>query len=517
MSLRLYMDCGPDGKECTRLIREYSYTADKGVHMDHSFRNGIRKKWVCSDRVNCSWEVRMRKKIPCKSDRASKAHSIPFGNWYIFFISDGHDEGCLSKYHVKKEGLKELDGFKGAFTPGVHTSRKRVVSCVSNVHKVDISSQSFSSTIYRAIREKEVEQDKRNVSDFALIPSYLKSLANDNPGTYVSCQLDTESRFLRCVVVYAPLIHYQAGLLIYGIDCCHMSCSSYNGLMMNLVARDGDHANQVVASAFVNTETVDNYCWFFLNCIRAGLDFDNIPLQSDRGHQRGAQVVLEQMGFQVSLKFCVYHIKLNVFEQFKDDDVNLDELENVVVQLQRASNVHAYFSVLETVKNISPNVHDYLLAIHPTSFSVFGNKTFTKEEVDLINSVWGNRYSFGKPLPLHGWSANTAVEGEHNAMNYDDTRTQLPLGALMSTAVRCNFRILRLIKTANDATSANNHIFQPACQFRDHEVEKSGLYVVKETSEKDVFCVTKAGSEGMHEVHYVHVNTLVSGIAILTY
>ena len=60
---------------------------------------------------------------------------------------------------------------------------------------------------------------------------------------------------------------------------------------------------------------------------------------------------MEQLGFHVSLKFCVYHIKLNVFEQFKDDDVNLDELENVVVQLQRASNVHDYFRVLETVNN----------------------------------------------------------------------------------------------------------------------------------------------------------------------
>jgi len=132
----------------------------------------------------------------------------------------------------------------------------------------------------------------------------------------------------------------------------------------------------------------------FLNCIRAGIDFDNIPVQSDRGHQRGAQVILEQIGFQVSLKFCAYHIKLNVFEQIKDEDVNLDELENVVVQLQRASNVHDYFRVLETVNNKNRNVHDYLLLFHPTSFSVFGNKTFTNEEEDFINSVWGNRYSF---------------------------------------------------------------------------------------------------------------------------
>jgi len=90
-------------------------------------------------------------------------------------------------------------------------------------------------------------------------------------------------------------------------------------------------------------------------------------------------------------------------------------------------------------------------------------------------------------------------------MNYDDTRIQLPLGALMNTAVRCNIRTSRLIQNVNDAISANTHLFQPACQFRDYEVEMSGLCVVQKTSDNVVFCVTKAGSEGMYEVHYVHV------------
>jgi len=73
-------------------------------------------------------------------------------------------------------------------------------------------------------------------------------------------------------------VNFQDGLLIYGIDCCHMSCPSYNGLMMNLIGRDGNHTNQIVATAFVNTETIDNYCWFFMNCICAGVDFEKIPV-----------------------------------------------------------------------------------------------------------------------------------------------------------------------------------------------------------------------------------------------
>jgi len=35
----MFMDCGPDGKECARLVREYSSSIGKGVRMDNSFRN----------------------------------------------------------------------------------------------------------------------------------------------------------------------------------------------------------------------------------------------------------------------------------------------------------------------------------------------------------------------------------------------------------------------------------------------------------------------------------------------
>jgi len=406
---------------------------------------------------------------------------------------------------MRKDDLKTLEGFNCAFTQGVHTSRKRVISCVSNVHKVDISRRSLSSTIYRAIRETEHKNNIPDDKEFMLVPPFLRSLANDNPGTYVSCELDSGNRFYRYIVVYRPLVKYQECLLMFGIDCCHMPTPSYNGIMMNLIGRDGNHTNQIVATAFINTETIDNYCWFFLNCIRAGIDFENIPVQSDRGHQRGAQCVLAKMGLSVSLKFCVVHIKLNLFDKFKEEGVDLKALENTVVQLQRSSNVQDYFHVFESVKHISENIYDYLLLIHPTSFSVFGNKQFSKEEIYFIDSVWGHCYTFGSPLPLHGWSANTAVEGEHNAMNYDETRLQLPLSALFTTARRCNLRIMSITETARKAIISNQHLYQPACLFRDSEVEFSGLYIVTRTSDSNVYCVFKAGTGGMRNLHYVHV------------
>jgi len=61
-------------------------------------------------------------------------------------------------------------------------------------------------------------------------------------------------------VIYGPLLKYQDGLLMFGVDYCHMSFLSYNGVMMNLVGRDGTNSNLIVATAFMNTETIDNYC-----------------------------------------------------------------------------------------------------------------------------------------------------------------------------------------------------------------------------------------------------------------
>jgi len=303
-----------------------------------------------------------------------------------------------------------------------------------------------------------------------------------------------------------------------------MSSPSYNGVMMNLVGRDGTHRNQIVATAFVNTETIDNNCWVFLNCIPAGINFTKIPIQSDRGHQRGAHIIpgtrvevniikayslkiiiLKKMGFCVSLKFCIYHLKLNVIDNFKNDDVDIDIVENVLINLQRVSNVQEYFRVLQEVRQKCAVIYDYILSIHPTSYSVFGNKSLTIEEEEVIDSVWGDYDSFGSPLPLHGWSANTGAEGEHNAMNYDDTRISLPFTALMTTARRCNVRIVRLADTAASAIKENDHLFQPACKFRDSEVDKAGGYVVSRTTDKNVYSVCKAGLEGIHHIHNVHV------------
>ena len=160
--LQLYMDCGPDGKGCVRLVRDYSFLIGKSVRQNRSYKNGNRKKCVCSDGVNCSWQLTVRNMVPSASGRTtSKLSAIPEGHWYICGMSDDHDKDCISQPTVNKNELKMLGGFKAAFTGGFHTSRKRVASSAATLHKVDVSNDSRKSMIYRAIRENDDEWQQR--------------------------------------------------------------------------------------------------------------------------------------------------------------------------------------------------------------------------------------------------------------------------------------------------------------------------------------------------------------------
>jgi len=171
------MDCGPDSKGCVRVVSNYAFSIGKSVRQDNSYKNGKRKKCVCSDGVNCSWQLTARKKMPSASGRTtSELFAIPVGHWYVCGMSGDHDKDCISQPTVNKNELKMLDGLIGAFTSGFHTSRKRVVSSVGTVHKVDVSSDSRKSMIYRAIRENDDERQQLRILEYALIPPFLRSL-----------------------------------------------------------------------------------------------------------------------------------------------------------------------------------------------------------------------------------------------------------------------------------------------------------------------------------------------------
>ena len=92
------------------MLQQSSLTIANGPAADAIVENeATGTKFVCSDGVNSSWELTMRKKVPSTSGRKS---AIPAGHWYICGTSEDHDKDGISQPPVNKNELKMLDGFK---------------------------------------------------------------------------------------------------------------------------------------------------------------------------------------------------------------------------------------------------------------------------------------------------------------------------------------------------------------------------------------------------------------------
>ena len=113
----------------------------------------------------------MRKKKTSKTNRASKTHSIPCGHWYVTFMSDGHDEGCISKYQVKKGGLKGLDGFKGALEEEERKDREDA--------RKDKEEERKEKEEERKIRAEQREEKEYTMKEFEKVTDLLRRNRQD--------------------------------------------------------------------------------------------------------------------------------------------------------------------------------------------------------------------------------------------------------------------------------------------------------------------------------------------------
>ncbi|OWY97875.1 LOW QUALITY PROTEIN: hypothetical protein PHMEG_00031488 [Phytophthora megakarya] len=87
------------------------------------------------------------------------------------------------------------------------------------------------------------------------VPSFLRSFARENPGSTVSCQLDTKGRFFRAFMSFGALIGGQDNWVpILECDGTHMKHAKYNGVCLLLVGKDGDWGNIPVADLYTKRQ-----------------------------------------------------------------------------------------------------------------------------------------------------------------------------------------------------------------------------------------------------------------------
>lgn len=368
-------------------------------------------------------------------DAETKLAGIEPGPWFISLINDRH-MNCLALRKASQRQLQLLRGLHSSLVEGHSTAKGRAAKSLKEVSGVNMDNR--IATLYRAIAQ--AKEDMKVKDDYQLLPSFLKSFAEKNPDSHVCCQLDDKGRFFRSFLSIGSVVNSQAGWIpVLQCDGTHMKTERYNGVCLTLIGSDGDGKNVPVAVGFVPSESVDNFVWFIANCHVGDVRFFDRALFVDRGKQRGAQQRLFLLGYMINLKFCSFHIVLNVQDRFRGVDSSIDRVRPFVMQLQKATTISEYEAVLDEIsvgfpitrsvrgddgKFVEQSVAGYLRSIHPISWPRLGNFTHTSTEISYFDEHWKSSLAYGVSVPLFGIRTTGSNEGENNAMILNGAREE---------------------------------------------------------------------------------------------
>ena len=153
--------------------------------------------------------------------------------------------------------------------------------------------------------------------------------------------------------------------------------------------------------------------------IKSGICFENIAVFTDRGNLLAASsLIFAKLGLILNLKFCFKHIIRNVISMFHIPNDDTQPLRNIMNFIQCAVVDVVFFEyMLKLTESYGHEVSLYVLKIHPTHYSVYGNLlvfdmathlkhlqrfafiNYNKEQCGQVDQNWfKSSVPVGKPL-----------------------------------------------------------------------------------------------------------------------
>jgi hypothetical protein len=212
-------------------------------------------------------------------------------------------------------------------------------------------------------------------------------------------------------------------------------------------------------------------------CIRAGIDLTKFAVFVDRGCQQGAQQLLFNLGYKISLKFCSWHISLNVCSKVKKMKPDPNQINAFIMKLQGSRCFNDYKKTLQMIDKADPvetmevitdeSMVKYIAKIHPVSWCIFDKLPMGEEVSVIVNEIWQNDPTFGKPKPVFSVGTTSAAEGENNVNLWNKLRDQQIFNCLLTYCGQaqsiCNRNVSiasKWITRNHNVTTAFNNIFK---------------------------------------------------------
>ncbi|XP_021725128.1 uncharacterized protein LOC110692442 [Chenopodium quinoa] len=200
----------------------------------------------------------------------------------------------------------------------------------------------------------------------ALLPKYAEIIKATNPGSYALITWTDSGgngeKFKACFISFAAQVKGFLGgrRPIIGIDGAHLS-GYYKGFMLTAVSIDGNNEIFVIAYGLVDTESIDNWTYFFRNLrllfAQYGSQRDDGTFISDR--MRGVESALFDVFPRATRRVCCQH----VYSNCKTVGWSGTEFHKLFWIAANAYNAYMYDKAMSKIKNYDAAAFDYLTAI----------------------------------------------------------------------------------------------------------------------------------------------------------
>ncbi|KAH9121359.1 hypothetical protein LEN26_010710 [Aphanomyces euteiches] len=172
--------------------------------------------------------------------------------------------------------------------------------------------------------------------------------------------------------------------------------------MLILVGRTGNNTNIVLAVALCRSEDEDNCRWFLHQAKIAGVQFDGVPIFTDRGV--GLLAAFERSRLGCIVRYCTRHIVGNIMKAF-NGCVPID-LKGMVYRIQGADTDDEYKSHLAALSLTHASIANYLDVIphekwlmYPSSVSDI--KMYGRRTTNFVESANGAAIPARSMFPFH--------------------------------------------------------------------------------------------------------------------
>lgn len=373
-----------DGNAASAYIQAFALHGRKNVKSVRA--GGGRKKYVCvSDAAGCPFSV-----VVMKTKATGKSH------WFVSSVHLEHRNCTATPTPTQAQlAANEVVIHAVAADPTVKAKAIR--------HQLHATVALGSVSIWKVYRARaEVRLSIRG--DIALghqkLPGFLQTFATLNPGSIAAHEHDTKTgKFTRACLIHGALARAaNFGQAILGIDGGHLKSDSYDGILILIVARDGNCKNLTVGAALVPSESEDNFNWFFGKLRDAGLDLGR-PIFCDRA--AGLRASAEAL--DLVLFNCAIHIFRNALAQRNGFN---HSHKSLFYELQCAETVERFESTLALIEiSAGSAAANYLRAIDPKTWTLHPH----------LHS-----------LALYGWRSSNFVESEMSATKSTGLRSLHP-------------------------------------------------------------------------------------------